>query len=208
MAGRKYLPPDQVQAIRISTMPYKRLAETFGISEVAIAGIKKRRTYQDVEELPTALPQAEKLIELNAHLFAQDIADAWGVPKGTVQSRIKRYRAALRNPHRGIAVSGKDVDARKRKGGQSSASKNAYYRIHGGNSAQHAISRELVRHKDQHACAACQSAPAKSTGLCVVCESRVTRVKSGAAYGGEPNNLSRTGSGLEADNIITTDTAA
>jgi predicted XRE-type DNA-binding protein len=119
-----------------------------------------------------------------------------------------RREASLSNSPAGTpkpagASSGKNASAGKAAGGRKSAQRaNAYFRIHGGKQRHHDRAREAVRKTDTNACMACQSAPVAQDGLCTDCASVVQRARPAAAYGAEPNHLSRGSSGTEADNVI------
>jgi hypothetical protein len=111
----------------------------------------------------------------------------------------------------GVAYNGKTLSRAKAKGGRMSARASAnYYATYGGKRGDHDRARLAARtsRANDSDCAACHSAPAGTNGLCQSCNGLVTRSDPAAAYGGEPGNLSRTSSGLEADNIVTAEPEA
>jgi hypothetical protein len=110
-----------------------------------------------------------------------------------------------------VAHSGKTLSRAKANGGRKTAkTARNYYATFGGKNGDHERARQAAQqaNTDAGTCAACHSAPASTNGLCTTCDGLVQRAKPAAAYGAEPGNLSRTSSGLEADNIVTAEPEA
>jgi hypothetical protein len=167
-----------------------------------------------------------------------EIARELGVSRGCIVSAIRRAKdaRALKNtspsdarpsrPDRGasapshstkvhsgggVAHSGKTLSRAKANGGRKTAkTARNYYATFGGKSGDHERARQAAQqaNTDAGTCAACHSAPASTSGLCTTCDGLVQRASPAAAYGAEPGNLSRTSSGLEADNIVTAEPEA